>query len=102
MINRGHGAVHATSAPCSASRRYAHYTRPVGPLATYRRGRVLVRLGDTAAVATLAAFVRAFPTDSAAPGALYVLADMFDSRDDWANADWWYAALIARITQATA
>lgn len=65
-------------------------------LATYRRGRVLVRLGDTAAVTTLAGFARAFPTDSAAPGALYVLADMFDGRDDWSNAARWYADLITR------
>ena len=81
-------AVHAYAA---ASRDSA-----LGPLATYRSGRVLVRLGDTSAVSALAGFARTFPTDSAAPGALYVLADMFDSRDDWANATHWYAELITR------
>jgi len=81
-----------------AARAYGAAARDsaLGPLATYRRGRVLVRLGDTTAVSTLAGFARAFPADSAAPGALYVLADMFDSRDDWANAGRWYADLITR------
>lgn len=68
----------------------------LAPLAAYRRGRVLIRLGDTTAVRTLAEFSRTFPNDSAAPGALYVVGDMFDGRDDWTHATRWYDELIAR------
>jgi soluble lytic murein transglycosylase len=66
------------------------------PLAIYRRARVLVRLGDSTAVPALSGFAQSYPADSAAPGALYILADMQDSRDDWGQAGRWYTALIAR------
>ena len=66
------------------------------PLAIYRHARVLVRLGDSAAVAALSGFARAYPADSAAPGALYILGDMQDSREDWAQAGRWYGELISR------
>jgi soluble lytic murein transglycosylase len=64
------------------------------PLALYRRARVLARLNDSTAVAALAGYAERFPTDSAAPGALYILGDMYDSRNDWAQAGRWYGALI--------
>jgi peptidoglycan lytic transglycosylase len=66
------------------------------PLATYRRARVLVRLGDSTAVTALSGFVERYPTDSAAPGALYILGDLQDSRDDWVQAGRWYGELIKR------
>src|SRR5437016_1095394 len=66
------------------------------PLALYRRARVLVRLSDSTAVASLAGFARAYPTDSAAPGALYILGDLHESRDDWPQAGRWYGELISR------
>src|SRR6266511_1659031 len=74
----------------------SYWSRAAGPLALYRRARVLVRLGDSAAVPGLSSFAQSYPADSAAPGALYVLADMLDARDDWANAARWYGELITR------
>jgi soluble lytic murein transglycosylase len=66
------------------------------PLAIYRRARVLVRLGDSTAVTALSGFAERYPTDSAAPGALYILGDLHDGRDDWVQAGRWYGALIKR------
>ena len=66
------------------------------PLAIYRRARVLVRLGDSTAVSALSGFALRYPADSAAPGALYILGDMQDSRDDWPQAGHWYGELISR------
>ncbi len=81
-----------------AVRAYGAATRDSAarPLALYRRARVLVRLGDSAAVPGLSSFAQSYPADSAAPGALYVLADMLDGRDDWANAARWYGELLTR------
>lgn len=81
-----------------AVRAYGAATRDsaLGPLAIYRRARVLVRLGDPAAVSALSEFAQRYPSDSAAPGALYILADMLDDRDDWPSAGRWYGELIAR------
>ena len=66
------------------------------PLAIYRRARVLVRLGDSTAIPALSGFAAGYPTDSAAPGALYILADMQDDRNDWGQAGRWYGELIKR------
>jgi peptidoglycan lytic transglycosylase len=66
------------------------------PLAIYRRARVLVRLGDSTAIPALSGFSYSYPADSAAPGALYILGDMQDGRDDWAQASRWYTELIGR------
>src|SRR6266550_4749488 len=66
------------------------------PLATYRRARVLVRLGDSTAIPALSGFAERYPTDSAAPGALYIMGDMQDGRDDWEQAGRWYGELIKR------
>ena len=81
-----------------AARAYGAATRDsaLGTLAIYRRARVLVRLGDSAAVTVLAGFAQRYPADTAAPGALYVLADMLDGRDDWPSAARWYGELIGR------
>lgn len=81
-----------------AVRAYGAATRDsaLGPLATYRRARVFVRLGDPAAVGALSEFAQRYPSDSAAPGALYILADMVDDRDDWPRAGRWFGELIAR------
>jgi soluble lytic murein transglycosylase len=68
----------------------------LGKVALYRRARVLVRMGDATALTALAAFAHDFPSDSAAPGALYVLADLLDSRNDWAGASRWYGELVGR------
>jgi soluble lytic murein transglycosylase len=64
-------------------------------IAEYRRARVLVRLGDAQAVAALSGFAQRYPNDSAAPGALFILADMLEDRD-WSAAARWYGELIAR------
>ena len=66
------------------------------PLALYRRARVLVRLGDSTAVPALSGFAQSYPADSAASGALYVLGDLLDSRNDWDGAVRWYSELISR------
>jgi soluble lytic murein transglycosylase len=68
----------------------------VGPLAVYRRARVLVRAGDAGAQAALAGFAQSFPSDTAAPTALYVLGDMLAERSDWTGAARWFSELIAR------
>jgi soluble lytic murein transglycosylase len=71
----------------------------MGKQALYRRARVLVRMGDAAGATALASFAHDFPTDSAAPGALYVLADMLDGRNEWGGPDGaarWYSDLITR------
>ena len=66
------------------------------PLGIYRRARVLVRLGDSTALSALSGFAERYPTDSAAPGALYILGDLHDSRDEWVGAGRWYGELIKR------
>ena len=58
----------------------------VGPLAIYRRARVLVRLGDPGADEALAAFAQSYPADTAAPTALYLIGDMRGERGDAAGA----------------
>jgi peptidoglycan lytic transglycosylase len=68
----------------------------VGALAIYRRARVLVRLGDAGAPEALSGFAQSFPSDTAAPTALYVLGDMLGDRGDWAGAARWFGELIAR------
>jgi len=68
----------------------------LGPLAIYRRARVLVRLGDSGAVQALAGFAQTFPTDTAAPTALYVLGDALADRGDAAGAARWFGELAAR------
>ena len=66
----------------------------LGPLATYRRARVLVRLGDPGAQQALTDFAQRYAADTAAPGALWILADLLDSRDDWNGAARRYGELI--------
>jgi tetratricopeptide (TPR) repeat protein len=82
-----------------AARVYAAASRDsaLGPLATYRRARVLVRLADPGAQQALTDFGRRYPTDTAAPGALWILADLLDGRDDWNGAARWYRELITAI-----
>jgi soluble lytic murein transglycosylase len=64
--------------------------------ALYRRARVLVRMGDVAATGALSGFAAAHPSDSGAPGALYLLGDMLEDRRDSAGAARWFGELIAR------
>src|SRR5439155_1635041 len=63
----------------------------VGALAIYRRGRVLIRLGDPGASEALSGFAQTFPTDTAAPTALYLLGDQLSDRGDWPGAARWFA-----------
>ncbi|HUL03538.1 MAG TPA: transglycosylase SLT domain-containing protein [Gemmatimonadales bacterium] len=65
-------------------------------LASYRRARLLMRLGDTGAPDALAAFADSYPADSAAPTALYVLGDALADRDDWSGAMRWFGLLLDR------
>src|SRR5207244_5233226 len=55
----------------------------LGPLAVYRRARILVRLGDPGAREALSGFAQSYPAATAAPTALYVLGDMLAYRGDW-------------------
>src|SRR5206468_3167644 len=57
---------------------------------------VLVRLGDPGASEALSGFAQSFPSDTAAPTALYMLGDMLGDRGDWAGAARWFGELIAR------
>src|SRR3989454_8211350 len=68
----------------------------VGPLAIYRRARVLVRLGDPGADEALAGFAQSYPADTAAPTALYLIGDMRGERGDAAGAARWFGELTAR------
>jgi soluble lytic murein transglycosylase len=68
----------------------------LGPLAIYRRARVLVRMGDAGAREALSGFAQAFPADTAAPTALYMLGDMLADRGDWPGAARWFGELLAR------
>ncbi len=66
------------------------------PLATYRRARVLVRLGDAGAIEALAGFAETYPADSAAPTALYLAGDLCTDRGDSTGADRWFGDVVAR------
>jgi len=81
-----------------AARAYeaAVHDSALGPLASYRRCRVLVRLGESSAAAALAQFAATFPGDTAAPTALFVLADLLAERGERAGAARWFAELITR------
>ncbi|HVH67419.1 MAG TPA: transglycosylase SLT domain-containing protein [Gemmatimonadales bacterium] len=68
----------------------------LGPLAVYRRARLLARAGDEGAQAALAGFAQSYPEDTAAPTALYVLGDMLGDRGDWTGAARWFDELVAR------
>lgn len=68
----------------------------LGPLAIYRRARLLVRLGDPGAREALSGFSQSYPADTAAPTALYVLGDMLADGGDWTGAAQWFGELIAR------
>jgi len=65
-------------------------------IAAYRRARVLLRLGDPHAAAALSGFADRFPRDTAAPVALYVLADSYEDRGDAGTAGRWFAELMGR------
>ena len=88
----------ATGRTREAARAYSAAARDSSarPLALYRRARVLVRLGDSSADGALSGFAQSYPGDTAAAGALYILADMLDGRNDSMNAARWYRQLIAR------
>lgn len=81
----------------AAERSYRAATRDpaVTALATYRRARILARIGDAGAVRALAGFADSYPGDTAAPTALYFLADYLGDRHR-PDADRWYAELIRR------
>jgi soluble lytic murein transglycosylase len=68
----------------------------LGPLAIYRRARLLLRLGDPGAIAALSGFAQTYPTDTAAPTALYLAGDVLADRDDWAGVARWFGELSAR------
>ncbi len=68
----------------------------LGPLAIYRRARILVRLNDDGAITALSSFAQTYRADTAAPGALYLLGDLLESRADDAGATRWFGELIMR------
>jgi soluble lytic murein transglycosylase len=65
-------------------------------IASYRRARVLIRLGDRNAPAALLAFAERFPGDTAAPTALYLLGDFLIDHGDSATAIRWFGELMRR------
>ncbi len=73
----------------------------LGRLAIYRRARVLVRLADPGATTALSGFAQTYPSDTAAPTALYVLGDALFDRGDWSGAARWFGELIARYPSDT-
>jgi soluble lytic murein transglycosylase len=93
------GDLHAaTGRWAEAERAYLAAARDsaLGPLAIYRRARVMVRLGDAGAVAALSGFAQRYPADTAAPTALYVVGDLLVDRGEWDAASRWFGDLIAR------
>lgn len=64
--------------------------------ALYRRARLLMRLGDPAAVAALSAFAHSFAGNAQAPVALYLAADVLEDRGDWEGAVRRFGELLAR------
>jgi len=68
----------------------------LGPLAIYRRARVLLRMDDPGAQQALAGFAASFPADTAAPTALYLIADRLAERGDCRGAARWFGELLAR------
>lgn len=93
----------ATGRLLEAARAYraAASDSALGPLAIYRRARVLVRLGDPGATIALSGFAQTYPSDTAAPTALYVLGDALFDRGDWSGASRWFGELIARYPSDT-
>jgi soluble lytic murein transglycosylase len=65
-------------------------------LAVYRRARVLVRLGDAGAPQALTGFAYTFPSDTAAPTALYLVGDFLADRGDASGAERWLSELTRR------
>jgi soluble lytic murein transglycosylase len=93
----------ATGRYADAARAYRAAARDsaLGPLAIYRRARVLVRLGDPGATTALSGFAQTYPSDTAAPTALYVLGDALFDRGDWSGTARWFGELIARYPSDT-
>ena len=93
----------ATGRLADAARAYraAASDSVLGPLAIYRRARVLVRLGDPGATTALSGFAQTYPSDTAAPTALYVLGDALFDRGDWSGTARWFGELIARYPSDT-
>src|SRR5258705_6381066 len=93
----------ATGRYVDAARAYRAAARDsaLGPLAIYRRARVLVRLGDPGATTALSGFAQTYPSDTAAPTALYVLGDALFDRGDWIGTARWFGELIARYPSDT-
>src|SRR6266699_2826174 len=86
--------------PPHAPDEHVAMARALNRRASVRDARIHVehalRAGDSTAVAALSGFADRYPTDTAAPGALYILGDLHDSRDDWGQAGRWYGELIKR------
>jgi soluble lytic murein transglycosylase len=57
---------------------------------------VLVRLGDAGAQQALTGFAETFPTDTAAPTALYLVGDYLMDHGDSASGRWWLGELMRR------
>jgi soluble lytic murein transglycosylase len=93
----------ATGRLADAARAYraAASDSALGRLAIYRRARVLVRLGDPGATTALSGFAETYPSDTAAPTALYVLGDALFDRGDWSGTARWFGELIARYPSDT-
>ena len=65
-------------------------------VALYRRGRVLVRLGDPGAPQALVAFADRYPADTASPTALYLVGDYLLDHRDSSGGQRWLGELLRR------
>jgi len=65
-------------------------------VALYRRGRVLVRLGDPGAPQALEAFADRYPADTASPTALYLVGDYLMDHGDSSGGQRWFGELLRR------
>ena len=65
-------------------------------LALYRRGRVLVRLGDPGAQQALVGFAETYRADTAAPTALYLVGDFLIDHGDSSGGERWLGELLRR------
>lgn len=81
--------------PAERAYRAAARDSGVAARAVYQRARVLARLGDPGAKRALAAFADTYPADTAAPVALFVLAENLADDGD-TTARQWFAEVIRR------
>jgi peptidoglycan lytic transglycosylase len=84
------------NAAAAAAYRAASQDSSWTTLALYRRARTLARMGDGGAPQALSAFAETFPSDTAAPTALYLVGDFLADHGQAGNAERWFVELTRR------